>query len=189
MTVDFHAIFKEKQNILEEYKLSIKSYEDKLASLASELDGEGYKELSWKLEKARLLFENLEYQVDECEELFQNEDEEELEENTTEIDFETTSFDELGKKYELIVENVTDIEATLKSSFIKIDGSEHRLEVGESTKHRVGAWEPQSEGSKFLAYGLFRNKISVAATPKFTSTSIILFIDEEGEIMRLILDK
>ena len=183
MTVDFHAIFREKQKLLDEFKLSIKSYEDKLASLASELDGEGYKELSGKLERARLLVENLEYQVDECEELFQNEDEEESEDcSVEEIE---TPFEELGEKFELIVEDVKEIEATLKSSFIKVDGSEHRLEVGESTKHRVGAWEPQPEGSKFLAYGLFRNKISVAATPKFTSTSIILFIDGEGEVMRL----
>ena len=96
MTVDFHAIFREKQKLLDEFKLSIKSYEDKLASLASELDGEGYKELSGKLERARLLVENLEYQVDECEELFQNEDEEESEDCSVE-DIETP-FEELGEK-------------------------------------------------------------------------------------------
>lgn len=186
MTVDFHAVFREKQKLLDENKQCIKSFEDKLASVASELDGEGYKELSGKLEKARLLVENLEYQVDECEELFQNEDEDEsddLSDQNTQDGIETP-FEELGKKYELIVEDVYNIEATLKSPFIEVDGSEHRLEVGESTKHRVGAWEPQPEGSKFLAYGLFRNKTSVAATPKFTSTSIILFIDGEGEVMR-----
>ena len=187
--IDFHAIFREKQKILDENKQCIKSFEDKLASVASELDGEGYKELCGKLEKARLLVENLEYQVDECEELFQNEDEDEsedLSDQNTQDEI-NTPFEELGKKYELIVEDVYNIEATLKSPFIEVDGSEHRLEVGESTKHRVGAWEPQPEGSKFLAYGLFRNKTSVAATPKFTSTSIILFIDGEGEVMRSVL--
>lgn len=190
MTIDFHSIFVEKQKLLDEYKIKIKSYEEKLAGLASDLDGEGYRELSEKLEKAKLQLENLEYQVDECEELFQDDDDEDdpknvsLHDTLKEMNTEKTPFEKLGKKYELIVEDVNNIEATLKSPFLKVDGSEHRLEIGESTKHRVGAWEPQPEGSKFLAYGLFRNKISVAATPKFTSTSIILFIDEEGEVMR-----
>ena len=32
------------------------------------------------------------------------------------------------------------------SDFIPVDGSEHRLQVGNSAKHRVGDWKPDISG-------------------------------------------
>ena len=120
-----------------------------------------------------LEYENLEYQLEEAGDL-------ELDDNlwdgqTIPDSSDLDPFEKTATKFELVIENINDLSTALQTPFQKVDDSEHRLEVGNSKKHRVGGWKPDLTGfGEFMAYGLFRNSAAVSAKSRVNSTSIVL---------------
>lgn len=99
-------------------------------------------------------------------------------------------FTDLATSFHVIVEDINDLSEAIQSKFVEVDGSEHRLEVGNSAKHRVGGWKPDTSGTtEFLAYGLFRNSDAVSAKSKVTSTSIVVIKDDDDKVLSFDVEK
>ena len=81
-----------------------------------------------------------------------------------------TKFTDLATAFHITIDDIGNLSDAIQSNFAEVDGSEHRLEVGNSAKHRVGGWKPDTSGStEFLAYGLFRNSAAVREGLSITS--------------------
>ena len=87
-------------------------------------------------------------------------------------------------KFELVVEDINQLIEPKKTEYREVDNSNHRLEVGNSNKHRVGGWQPDLAGiNEYMAYGLFRNNEAVEKKNRVTSTSLVIIKNDQDNII------
>ena len=163
-------LFKHKSNVVKQ----------SLLESATKLDTERFQELTKQHTKLQNELENFEFQLEEAVDL-------ELDENVWDgqiIPDSDKTLDDEFIKFELVVEDINQLDSSQKTDYKKVDGSNHRLEIGNSNKHRVGGWQPDQSGiNQYMAYGLFRNGKAVQEKSRVTSTSLVIIKDDQDHIV------
>lgn len=150
-----------------------------LLESATTLGSEKFVGLNKQYSKLQHEIENFEFQLEEAVDL-------ELDDNVWDgqiIPEAEMSLDDFVK-YELVVDNIAQLDKASKTEYQKVDSSSHRLEIGNSHKHRVGGWNPDETGiNQYMAYGLFRNGKAVQEKSRVTSTSLVIIKDDQDQII------
>lgn len=150
-----------------------------LLESATTIGSEKFVALNQQYSKLQNEIENFEFQLEEAVDL-------ELDDNVWDgqiIPKAEMSLEDFVK-FELVVDNIAQLDKASKTEYQKVDNSSHRLEIGNSHKHRVGGWNPDTTGiNQYMAYGLFRNGRAVQEKSRVTSTSLVIIKDDNDQII------